>query len=76
MVGVYLRILAFMLTEVTLPCAAQVVDQGIPKLLFNPGFGNGIDTCKGYLTRNGAAEAREMDDHYRNIRDVEHENAT
>ena len=67
MPGAFPRTATLALTDAVLPYARKLADLGLDALRQDPGFAKGLNTCRGQLTLQAAAEALDLLDRYHPI---------
>lgn len=67
MPGAFPRTATLALTDTVLPYARKLADQGLDALRQDPGFAKGLNTYRGQLTLQAAAEALDLLDRYQPV---------
>ena len=70
MPGAYPRTSTIALTTATLPYALKLAEKGINALKEDEGFGKGVNTYNGYITYKPVAEALEMMDKFKELKEL------
>lgn len=70
MPGAYPRTSTIALTTATLPYALKLAEKGINALKEDGGFGKGVNTYNGYITYKPVAEALEMMDKFKELKEL------
>ena len=70
MPGAYPRTATIALTNATLPYLLKLANNGFEKSIKEEGFAKGVNTCKGYITYKPVAESLNMEDKFRELREI------
>ncbi len=70
MPGAFPRTSTLALTSATLPYAVRLAKNGIETMKSGDGFEKGVNTYKGYITYNHVAEALDMMDSYKDLKEL------